>query len=63
MAGNRKGGLKTKATVLASDELYYHKIGKKGGQASAGGRIAHDHDYAVKMAKLSWKNRTKRTAG
>ena len=32
MAGNKKGGLKTKKTILQRyGKDYYHRIGKKGG--------------------------------
>jgi general stress protein YciG len=35
MAGNKIGGLKVKAKLLAKDPDYYKKLGKAGGQQSS----------------------------
>jgi general stress protein YciG len=55
MGGNRKGGLKSKATLLRENPNYYKDLGRQGGKASAGGRFGRDHEYAQEMGRIGGK--------
>ena len=52
MAGNRTGGLKAAAKVLAKDPNHYARIGALGGAAHNRGGFADDHDRASWAGRL-----------
>jgi len=41
MGGNKIGGLKSKAKLLAKDPSYYKRLGQKGGKATSGYAFGH----------------------
>lgn len=52
MAGNRTGGLKAKAKVLANDPDFYAKIGRIGGQNGTTGGFAGNPELARRAGAI-----------
>lgn len=62
MAGNKAGGQKTAAKILARDPLFYKKIGGKGGRNGNTGGFAANPELAREAGKKGGRISRRRKA-